>query len=85
MRVIPLTIEDGGFMHKILTEMLQRAIHSKTDPNPHANNVTLSYWKQRLFVASMKVVAMTILAQHPTCRTPSCISNIETHRYKYYP
>ena len=28
---------------------------------------------------------MTILAQHPTCRNPSCIHRIETHRYNLLP
>ena len=49
------------------------------------DNVTLAYWKQRLLVTNMKGVAMCILAQHPTCRNPSCIHQIETHRYNLLP
>ena len=47
--VIPLTIEDGGYMHKNLSAMLRRAINSKTEPDSRMDNVTLAYWKQRLF------------------------------------
>jgi hypothetical protein len=45
--VIPLTIEDGGFMHRNLISMLRIAINSTTEPNYRTNNVTLAYWKQR--------------------------------------
>ena len=72
-------------MHKNLTIMMRKAINCKTEPNPRTNNVTLAYWKQRLLVTSMKGVAMTILAQHPTCRNPSCIHRIETNRYNLLP
>ena len=65
--------------------MMKKAINCKTEPNPRTNNVTLAYWKQRLLVTSMKGVAMTILAQYPTCRNPSCIHRIETHRYNLLP
>ena len=83
--VIPLTIEDGGYMHKNISAMLRRAINSKTEPDSRMDNVTLAYWKQRLLVTNMKGVAMSILAQHPTCRNPSCIHRIETHRYSLLP
>ena len=72
-------------MHKNLSAMLRRAINSKTEPNSRMDNVTLAYWKQRLLVTNMKGVAMSILAQHPTCRNPSCIHRIETHRYSLLP
>ena len=72
-------------MHKNLNSMLRKAINSTTEPNYRTNNVTLAYWKQRLLVTNMKGVAMSILAQHPTCRNPSCIHRIETHRYNLLP
>ena len=72
-------------MHKNLSAMLRRAINSKTEPDSRMDNVTLAYWKQRLLVTNMKGVAMCILAQHPTCRTPSCIHQIKTHRYNLLP
>ena len=72
-------------MHKNLSAMLRRAINSKTTPDSRMDNVTLAYWKQRLLVTNMKGVAMCILAQHPTCRNPSCIHQIETHRYNLLP
>ena len=72
-------------MHKNLTTMLRKAINSKTEPDSRMDNVTLAYWKQRLLVTNMKGVAMSILAQQPTCRNPSCIHRIETHRYNLLP
>ena len=70
-------------MHKNISIMMRKAINCKPEPNPRTNNVTLAYWKQRLLVTNMKGVAMRILAQYPTCRNPSCIHRIETHRYNF--
>ena len=72
-------------MHKNFSAMLRRAINSKSEPDYRMDNVTLAYWKQRLLVTNMKGVAMCILAQHPTCRNPSCIHQIKTHRYNLLP
>ena len=85
IRVIPLTIEDGGFMHKSIKSMLQNYIRARSEPNSREIGMNLAYWKQRLLLNNMKGVAMTILSQHPTCRNPTCINRIDTHRFSLLP
>ena len=65
--------------------MLQNCIRSRSEPNSREIGMNLAYWKQRLLLNSMRGVAMTILSQHPTCRNPTCINRIESHRFSLLP
>ena len=71
MRVIPLTIEDGGYMHKNFASMIQNSIRLRSEPNSREIGINQTYWKQRLLLNNMKGVAMTIMSQYPTCRHPT--------------